>query len=279
VARSKLKLGKECIYMPAKIVIALMLSVCSVSANTFLFATPAGAKDPVNNNSVDVTALFTFTDGELLITVQNLEADIKAVNQALSSFSFELQGKNLTSVSATGSAKTVTLVDGTPGGYTVSSNPIDIFGLDSKGNQIWGWTVNSGTDTMFGFCDPNCTSTPGPPYTLIGLPNGLNEYTGNASLYGPHNPHLDGTMTFDIHSVGLTNAGDQSVIQNVRLGFGTSPGDWVGAVYVSPEPNPALLIFGALFLAFTGHRFLGRSRAKQERLQTATSRPRRCLYS
>ena len=242
----------------AKIVIVLMLAVCSLPANTFLYATPAGAKDPFNNNPVDVTALFTFTDGDLKITIQNLEANIKAVNEALSAFTFELQGKNLTSVSATGNAKTVTLVDGTPGGYTVSSNPINIFGLDSKGKRIWSWTVTSGTDTIFGFCDPNCTSSPGPRYTLIGPPNALNEYTGNPSLYGPHNPHLDETMTFDIHAIGLADAEhwDQTVIQNVRLGFGTTPGDWVGAVYTTPEPAPALLIPGVLMLGFACRRFL-----------------------
>jgi hypothetical protein len=53
-------LGKVTHHMPAKIVIAMMLSVCCVPANTFLFATPAGAKDPFNNNPLDVTAFIHF---------------------------------------------------------------------------------------------------------------------------------------------------------------------------------------------------------------------------
>ena len=223
-------------------------------ANTFIFATANGATE--SGLPVSVTATFDIEPTYMTVTVQNLQANPTAVDQALAFVTFGIAA-NVTGMTFTSSAKEATINGNTPGDYsTTAAAPTQ-----------WYDSGTGSLPTLIGFCDINGGSCLGqggqwPGMTLIGPPNGSNAYSSaNGSLTnGAHNPFLWETESFTITGTGMpSNSIAPSTITNVVFGFGTSGNENQTGVFLSesastPEPGPAILLVSGVALLALGKR-------------------------
>lgn len=215
-----------------------LLLASPVQASQFLFSTPSGATN--GTTPVAATALFTLSNGQLQITVQNTQADPLSESAALAEVTFQVS-KVLTSPSMTSSAKFATV--NSNGSYSTS-------GPSSTG---WSLTENGTTMTI---CDA-CTSHP--VHTMIGPPKtSTNRYTdANNTIDGSaaNNPFLWESAAYTISSGALTV---DVKITNVQFYFGAVAGGGdvagIGGELV-PEPSTMPLVAGgALLLALAVYR-------------------------
>jgi len=131
--------------------------------------------------------------------------------------------------------------------------------VTSEGTGATGWGLdNSGADAGLRICLLDGCGA-GPQRVILGPPNGSNVYSNaNASIAGndPHNPFLNGTVTFAVTVPGLTAL---SNVTGATFSFGTTEGSIVSGVpgpggsgiTADPEPATWMLLFGGgLILAF-----------------------------
>ncbi|MGA2270526.1 MAG: hypothetical protein ABSH44_18795 [Bryobacteraceae bacterium] len=217
-----------------------LLLATRLPASQFLFSTQSGAVNPADKTPVAATALFTVSNGQLQITVQNTEVDLKSESAALAEVTFQVS-QILTSPSMTSSAELATV------------KWYKSFTTTSPTSTGWSLTENGSTVTL---CDA-CTSSP--VHTMIGPPNSsTGKYTSADSTItgGSHNPFLFESAGFTINSQALTV---DAVISNVKFYFGTTTGHegyltGVGGLEV-PEPSTIRLVAGGvLLLALAGCR-------------------------
>jgi hypothetical protein len=227
----------------------LLLATSAAWANTIVCTSPAGAL--IDAHPIDVRATFITSNGQIQITVENLQSDPVAVTQALNSMTFQLDGVSLSNVVISASASTVTVNGTRKGEYIESTSPIDVLGVQKGGRKAPWSATESGSAPTFKFCDPACDSF-GPAYLLIGGPNSNNAYaSANGSITDkPHNPFLDQSMSFQITGNGLADAGSWTAqnIENVTFGFGTGTGTLIGGTFLTedlpgnpPPPDPNLM--------------------------------------
>jgi hypothetical protein len=184
------------------------LLAVSANANSVTFETPSSA------TTVDANATFVTSADTLTITLVNLLVNPTDVAQAISDLSFGLSSGQ-TSGSLTSSSGTERTVNSN-GTFTDGAVPVDT-----------GWSLAGMSLDVLG--------TPiGPAHLVIGPPGaGANYSNANGSIAGnqPHNPFLEGDVTFTINVPGLT-ANDS--VNSATFSFGTTAGLNVDGVLVAP---------------------------------------------
>jgi hypothetical protein len=191
------------------------------SANTATFDTSAGST--AGGNPVDAEAVFTTGNGTLSITLRNLQADPTAVIQAISGLSFNLSSGQVSGLltSSSGMERTINGNGSYTDGAVVST----------------GWLLGPGL-----YLNDLAGGAAGPAHTLIGGPGTGGIYHGNNSITGnsPHNPFLEGDLTFNISIAGLTAA---DTVTGVTFQFGTATGTNVSVGNV-PDGGSTMMLLG-----------------------------------
>ena len=218
----------------AAVVSLSLLTLSPVCAATATFVTPTGSS--TGGGPVSASASFTTSDtngGTISVTLQNLQANITDVAQALSDLFITYSGSNLTGGTVSGTGQAI----------TVNSNGTTTLG--STINAGWVFT-NQGSNSLL----LDVLAGPGhagPANTIIGPPGPGGVYTnanGSIAGNGPHNPFLNQTASFTISLAGITA---NTLITDATFSFGTTAGVNVpGVPGTSPVPIPgALLLFGS----------------------------------
>jgi hypothetical protein len=250
---------------PAWVAAFYLISACAAHGSTFTFSTPFGASDP-GGNPINATAVFQSAGPtELMITLQNNQANPRDDGQMLVDFSFRVN-QTLTGVTM--------MSLGTP--IEIGGDGSWIYLLPTHTDStMWDLTSSAGaSSTVFAFCDnpglAGCAQggADWPERGLIGPPNAQNIYSNaNGSITtGAHEPVLWETATFWIDLPAGAQLSSNLQITDVRFAFGTlsSPQTFSGTQVQSsntsavPEPGPQWMIAGGLGLVFLGA--LGRRR-------------------
>jgi hypothetical protein len=215
------------------VVVALGLAVALGALATpaqasLIFSTSGGST--AGGQPVSASATFTVTNGNILIVLDNLQADPTSVIQCISSLRFSIIDTNPTGISVGSESCTDAFVAGN-GTYTT----------DPGHDPGWSLSTSGGTTAILNGL------AGGPSYTVLGPPDGSDLYgSANSSIAGngPHNPFAFESATFNLSLAGVT---EDSIISNVVFGFGTTAGTDVPTIPpVSPEPaTMALMALGA----------------------------------
>jgi hypothetical protein len=217
-------------------IIVLGIITAPANAGSFTFYTQPGATES-GGNPADATATFTTGAGSITVVVSNLEANPLTIAQNISDFFFTLSDTpGFTATSATPSGDLICI-----GVSPCNTTTIFNWALTATGKNVH-------VDSLAG--------AGGPSETIIG-PAGSGGYTkANASITGndPHNPFLDGPVTFTLN--GITGVTAATIVTAAMFSFGTAPGNDVPGVPGGPgdpTPEPASLLLGCIgvvFLAF-----------------------------
>jgi PEP-CTERM motif len=180
---------------------------------------------PANTNNganlpVAASATFSFSSDSVTITIQNLEANLRASNQLISGLQFTLSGNPTGQSFSSGSAVEMNL---SQPNYT----------LLNGGNleATTRWHLASAHElTALGGGQPS--------QLIIGPPNGSNQYTNANGGSGNFNPNLFESATFTLaYTGGVTSA---TTVSGVKFEFGTNPsedGIIPGTPVSVPEPS------------------------------------------
>jgi hypothetical protein len=180
------------------------------------------------------------------VTLTDLQANPTSVGQLLSDLSFTLGGGgSLSGASLSSSA-----------GQEITVNSDKTFTLGSTVSTGWGFKTSG---TTIATLDVLGTST-APEHLIIGPPGPGSMYSNaNGSIAGnkPHNPFLNGSVTFVITGAGITSS---TTITSATFSFGTTPGMNVSGTPTVPEPSASLLlglgILGLMGLATASRRMI-----------------------
>ena len=182
-------------------------------AATINFSGTAGGE------AVSGTLVFTVSSaGTLTVSITDNQANPTDVGQLISDLSF---------VCSTCGSSSLTGSSGQE--VSISSN---IATLGSSVTTEWGLSTSGSTIVLsaLGSGQPDDLIIGTGPYT-----NANGSINGN----GPHNPFLDGTVTFTLSVSGLTSVNQLS---NVIVSFGTTAGDDLSVGTPTPTPEPSSLI-------------------------------------
>jgi hypothetical protein len=213
-----------------------VLSLTGVgSALAITFNTPSGSKDTAGD-PVSATAVFTFSDNTVTITLTNNQVGEKNIGQNISDLEFSLS-----------SLTTGTLISSSGLERTVNSNK-----TFTDGSVIaTGWVLTPGATFLLDVLSG--TGHVGPAHTLIGPVSADGKYDnalGSIAGSSAHNPFLAETATFTLNVPGVTAA---TTVNNVVFSFGATDGaDLIPGV---PLPPSALLLgSGLLGMGLMGFR-------------------------
>lgn len=240
-------------------VLCLFTSLPALASN-FVFTTSAGQTEGASL-PVNVTADFNLLNNTtLIVTLDNLETNPTADDQALSDFSFSIAG-NLGVTNISSSAHTIYINGQTAGDYSLST---------TSSSSGWNTSYTNAATTNISLCDlsqtaNNCAGGGGswPADALIGGPDSNNAYSNaNGSITnGAHNPFLSQTVTFTITGTNIPSGATlSSIISDVVFSFGTTSGETAAGTYdpnasgqsVTPEPSAFWLLFAGAGLMAGG---------------------------
>jgi hypothetical protein len=210
--------------------------VFAMSAPGQTYITPSGSM--AGGLPVDASVTFTLGSGTLDLTLRNLEANPTSVGGNLSDFSFTLSGVTGGLLTGASSSELRTVAGG--GSFTDAAGPTTPAGVG------WVFSTSGGNYTLEVLSGPGHA---GPAHTIIGPPGSGGTYSnanGSIAGNGPHNPFLDQSVTFVFSIPGLTPS---TAILSPTFSFGTSAGEDIVAVPLSPVPEPRtifLIICGIL---------------------------------
>ena len=182
-------------------------------AATINFSGTAGGE------AVSGTLVFTVSSaGTLTVSITDNQANPTDVGQLISDLSF---------VCSTCGSSSLTGSSGQE--VSISSN---IATLGSSVTTEWGLSTSGSTIVLSALGS-------GQPDDLIIGPGPYTNANGSINGNGPHNPFLDGTVTFTLSVSGLTSVNQLS---NVIVSFGTTAGDDLSVGTPTPTPEPSSLI-------------------------------------
>jgi hypothetical protein len=200
--------------------IALLAGLLSPSAFAAVISlvTPVGAD---TGQPVSAKATFTTSAGQIIVLLENLQADPRSAVQCLSGLTFTVStGQNSgTLASSSGTERTIA----GDGSYS------------DGGSAPIGWALStSGSSLKLDLLSTGIS----PTHTIIGPPNGSNAYgnANNSITGGTHSPFIAQSGTFTINVPGVTAT---STITAATFQFNTSPGSTIVGI---PEPASALLV-------------------------------------
>lgn len=202
--------------------VGLMLSTGAQSSQAALitFVTPTGAN--IGGKPVNAEADFNLSDGQLSITLSNLQANPTNNIQTISDLSFTLSNGSLTGATSNSLTAPVNLI-------TINSNHSTVSGTGTAG------FVFSTPSSTVGLLDLlNGQGHAGPAHAIIG-PAPYTAADSSIAGSGPHNPFIDQTATFTI-SGGITAA---TTVSTVTFSFGTTSGQNITVAV--PEPSTIVL--------------------------------------
>ncbi len=211
----------------------------SSDGQTYTYSTASGANDSVGE-SVSAQASFSISGDSMVVTLVNLQSGITSVGQNISSVFFDINNcgsvLSLSSQNYSSQGNEITVGSGGTITGTQSNASLDHWQISSSGNQI---SLN------------DLSGNGSPDQTVIGPANSQGDYSSvNKSIYdnAPHNPFVQNEAQFTV-KFPPGQLGDNVSISNVRIGFGTAPGDNQNC-YISPGrlPEPGtlpLLVIGA----------------------------------
>jgi hypothetical protein len=218
--------------------------IAPVHAGSITFITPSGSM--TGGQPVNASATFTTSDGTLLITLSNLEANPTSVVQNLSDLQFTVgNGGSLTGATLSSSS-----------GQEITVNSDGTFTLGSTVGTGWVPTL-SGTS---GGLDVLGAGGAGPTHLIIGPPGGGGTYSNaNGSIAGnkPHNPFLNESAMFTITGSGIAA---NTTITAVTFSFGTTEG--ANLVPGAAIPEPASLVSCAIGAGLVGVIVVCRKRSR-----------------
>lgn len=235
----------------AATIASLLFATAAFSAPTYTFQTPTGST--AGGQSVAAEATFTVSQGNLDVTVSNLESPISDAGQVLGDLVFSLS-TSLSSPTISGSGTAATIDKS--GAYTTST----------LSNVGWGLgTTKSGNVIICDICPNNATFSTKPSATPTEtiIPSESSYASANGSIDGNpgHNPFLIGPVTFTIADASISSL---TTISNVAFSFSTKAGVEVdGVPTTTPEPVSMALTGTGLALVLAA--MLRRRKANAER--------------
>lgn len=182
---------------------------------------------------IDAMVAFTTSNGQLTISVTNLEGSMHDAGQLVSDLSFSVNG---------GTVVKSDMVTQTGLSFTVTGSGASSSGAAGAAvNPFWGFSVSGSTVTFEGLTKSK-HGLPGAELLVIG-PGCLGgstycDATGNSLSNKGHNPYIS-TLTITISDSSITSA---TTVGNVILSFGTTLGDNHPGVPLSPTPEPSSLL-------------------------------------
>ena len=224
-------------FFPGKRAVLVLLAVA-------LMAAPAAATTitaTVNGQPTSSSATFAFSDGQVVVTLNNLIPDINNVGQAISDFGFVLRNiaATATLTASTGEERNVAKTTGawtSPGDADTGWSLTSGFNFALLGNQF---TSSQGTAGIGYYLNVLGTAI-GPKHLIIGPdtaghPGFYDNAGGSIAGNNAHNPFLFGPVSFNLSIPGV-NANTH--VDYVLFSYGTTPGGQV------PIP-PTVLLFGS----------------------------------
>jgi hypothetical protein len=210
-------------------ILGMALLACATVSQAALISYTTAPGANFAGQPVSAKATFTTSANQIVVLLENLQADPTAAVQCLSGLKFQVStGESIgTLSSSSGTERTIN--DNSVGGYTVGALVSTGWGLSTSGSDLW----------LDRLSQPNASK-----YTIIGPPNGSNAYAnGNPSINGgSHNPHLGLNATFTLIVPGVTGA---SSISAVTFQFNTA----YGSEQTGDAPEPGSAVIAGLMLA------------------------------
>jgi len=193
------------------------------------------------------SAVLTFGNGTITITLTDLYVNPNDVSDNLSGFSFKTNVTPTTDSISSSSAASVDVASN--GTYTNT-------GTIAPG---WGLTLTGAVTKLddLGYA--------GPSNTIVGAPNSGNVYSNGCCSIdgnGAHNPFLYETATWTLAEAGVAPS---TTVSDVSFMFGTTEGAKVEpgtltSTTTTPEPATEAMVLGGLALIFAGRKYRQRSR-------------------
>ena len=203
------------------------------SALAITFNTPSGSTDTAGD-PVSATAVFTFSDNTVTITLTNNQVGENNVGQNISDLEFSL-----------GSLTTGTLISSSGLERTVNSNK-----TFTDGSVVaTGWVLTPGATFLLDVLSG--AGHAGPAHTIIGPASADGKYDdakGSIAGNSAHNPFLAETVTFTLKVPGVTAA---TTVSDVGFSFGADP---IPGTPVPLPPSALLLGSGLLGMGLMGFR-------------------------
>jgi hypothetical protein len=233
--------------MVKKITLALLLATAAqLSAATFTFATPPGAKDPLND-LISAYATFTVSGTTLTVTLGNNGPDPTGLGQTLADFSFQVAGVTAANISFSASS-------GTP--VTIAAN--GTFTTGTTGSTGWKQTATAaGSNANIGLCNVSgqagCASNGAnsPHDNIISAPAPSSTY---GSGFTADDPYIYRSATYTM-TLAAGFPATSSSFSNVTFGFGTAAGNFSTASgSLTPEPGAIFILSGGVVLLALLHR-------------------------